>query len=222
MHFNRFFFFILLGFVFIISQSSQCNHRPKNEPGVTTIHVTVLDENNTPVPYAPVGLFKLPVENFEPSCLVDTFYTKSNGSTTYSFLNTDKNYFGVQVLPHQLSISPMSVFEDLGEFDASLQTTHAQPLINIHTNPSAFDSTLITVNITEYFTGSTCTNSLSLIPQYLDRQKVIDNSTEHSLLLQGIPNQNNFIRVTNYTDGTIADSTIYVLLDSTSISIEIN
>jgi len=222
MRFNRFFFFVLLGISFIITQSFQCNHEPRNEPGVTVIHVTVLDENSAPVPYAPIGLYKLPKLLSEANCLVDTFYTKSDGKATYSFLNTDKNYFGVQVLPHQLAISNMFAFEDLGEFETALQTTHSQSLINIHTNPTSFDSTSIIVNPIEYLSGVTCVNSLILVPRYLERKTVTDNSTDHQFSLQGIPNQGNFLRVTNYTNGTIADSTIYVQLDSTSVNIEIN
>ena len=215
-------FLLFFGIIFIVTQSFQCENKPKNDPGVNIIHVTVVDENNMPVPFATIGLFRLPIDGLiETDCLVDTFFTQVDGTTTYSFLNTDKNFFAVQVLPHQLAASNRFIFDDIGEHETVLQTTHAQSLINLHFNAAPFDSTVVISNPPEHL-GVSCVNSLILIPQYLDKKGVNDNTTDHQISILGIPNKTNILSVSNYSNGIPSDSTIYVQLDSTIVNIEIN
>lgn len=226
MHFKKLYFLLVIFIGFIITQGSQCTNEPKEEPGVNSINITVLDENNTPVPNAPIGLFKIPIEiqTRRADCLVDTFSTKADGTVSYSFLNKDKNYFAVQVLPKRLMASNKFIFDDIGAHSTTLQTIHAQPLININVHASTFDSTSISIN-PDLSNGIICNNPISLsysLNNRLDEQKITDNTIDHQFVLLGIPNKTNLIRRRHYKNGGVLDSIFSVQLGSTSVNIDIN
>lgn len=221
MHFNNFFLILFLSLALFGSQSmSNCNPTAPQEPGLTNIQVEVNDINNNPVPNVKIGVFGFQEEYNAITgnvlgCLLDTFYTNSNGKREINYLTNKYNYLSVGILPDNCAASFTSVLPH--QNNISLTYIPSAPLLDIHVSNLAFyDSIRIGTNPIESYCNrydAILNVALSLDP------RTITQDTQ--FLAQAIPNETNTLYLYKYTNEQVQLDTIIVDLENSVLDLSI-
>ena len=229
MHFKNLTLIAFLLLTLLGSQSmSNCNPSPPPEPGLTTINLSVQQEDGSGTQYALVGLFG--ASDFSDTyygppgsgCLIDTFYTDILGERNISYLSDKYNYFWLAVLPDNRMTSDTPI-NSKGNHQLSITTKPAQYLIHVNVKKQNFDSVGVRINniLDKDYQCEENGLDLSNIPLNLDfyMAKAINAGS----LMKGIPNETNNIQVDYYKNGEITqDTLILVEVADTIVNVQIN